>query len=138
MSTSTEYDPIDQRERALAWGNEVRMKNADRLKQIRALPREKGERELADLIRCTVDEIHLRARVGYMLRLGVHRRGAAWTRKVLMSVAISPQKRLGELSKRQRKLLAGAIENGASSIVVSEGFARGVNGPEGRYLEIPA
>lgn len=100
-----------QRDDALAKANSVRLAQATLRRELRDLDRVDGERELADLIRCSNEDHVLRAKVGYLMA-SVQRRGHAWYRRILGGLGISPQRKVRDLTDRERRVIAHAIERG--------------------------
>ncbi len=101
----------EQRSDALQVANEYRLALADRRKEIAAMPYSDGRSALADLIEMTDCPKMLAGRVFYWLT-APHRAGTTKAFRVLAALEIrDANRRLRDLTDRQRSLLADAVRN---------------------------
>ena len=112
---------MPQHMKALKWANEVRLGNAALRRELKALPRSEGQERLAEIVESTEDPIVLRARIGY-LYASLERIGPNMAGRRLKTLDMKPETTLGELSQRQRDLLAESLrQNGNAQHYVGNG-----------------
>lgn len=93
---------------ALERANAVRLTNAALRREIAAMDRQAALERLAEIVENTTCEVTLRAKAGYLTQ-APHRMGEGLTHRLFRRLRINPERRLGELSRRERELLAGAL-----------------------------
>ena len=114
-------EEMPQHMKALKWANEVRLGQAALRRELKVLPRIEGQERLAEIVEATEDPIVLRARIGYLYE-SLERIGPNMARRRLKSLDLKPETTLGELSQRQRDLLALALrQNGSPPRYVGNG-----------------
>lgn len=95
---------------ALERANEVRTMNASRRREVEALPMMEGRRRVAELL-LEADEYTSAVPVERLLGW-IHRIGVARVVVVLRVVGITPGRRVGDLTGRQREVLAAILVSG--------------------------
>lgn len=98
---------VAQRTAALARANEIRVARAEERRRLKSLPYRESRRQAAELI---VDppELWRSATVGYVPAMPA-RTGPETVRLWLRQAGLPVTKRLGEMTDRQRRILAGVI-----------------------------
>jgi len=92
---------------ALAVANEIRLGRSEHRRHLKSLPRVEARRELAALV-ADPPSLWRTATLGYVLGMPA-RTGPATVRRWLFTADLSATKRLGEMTPRQRRVLAGVI-----------------------------
>ncbi len=111
--------------RALAKANRVRYGHAATVREIAAMPREKGERQVAKLLRkppARIRTLKIRSLLG-----AVNRRGPASSERLLSELNLTNRQRIRDLTTRERDLLAEAVRRGYRTedfVWTGSGFAR--------------
>lgn len=101
--------PVAQHMAALRLGNRHRLRHADLRKRIAAKPREKGRDHAARVIESPNGYRGLRVE---LLLTAVERIGPTVAGRMLHGIGVNPRAKLGELTTRQRLLLAHHLRGG--------------------------
>lgn len=110
--SSKSFDPATQRADALALANKIRVANAATLRRIAGGSRYGGLLQVAAIIEANETPTNS-VRVHHIIRT-VHRMGPASATKLLLQARIGEQKRISELTGRQRSLLAKTVRDWAA------------------------
>lgn len=106
-------DPVIARQQsldALVVANDIRTRAAKLRRRVLPMSREEGTKYVADMIQRTTVDALLAQRMSYLLTWPRHR-GPVAAHKLLAGLMIQPNRRLRELTPRQRGLVADAMRD---------------------------
>lgn len=98
---------VAQRTAALAKGNDIRLRRAEKRRELKAMPREESREVVARLV-SHPSILWTTCRLDYMLSMAALT-GPATVSRWLREAQVPANKPLGELTDRQRRILAGVI-----------------------------
>jgi hypothetical protein len=111
MTTTAPTRSTDQRQNALDRANEIRFKRSDLRAELHDLTRPEARSQVAKLIE-SPPAFLLTMKIESLLLL-IPRFGDVKVRKIMWAHQISPRKRIGGLSQRQRLELAAVLRRDA-------------------------